>query len=515
MRGDFQVSYIKSILSNPNNATTPTIIPSTIVSLKIAAAFRYRPVELAAGHRRRARLRAPLPRLPAHRRPVPGVAYTAPYLALLLHIPLATEHLALVAFGALDFALGAGRRRPKDLSVSEQQKGGGGFEIGGGLRVNYKHLELKALVRLESLNASFTGVAALPGIASQYQPSNVTLDDRYIGILTTLAGCSEGGGVSLWGMPGKRSLLTRRLELTRSTQVGPRPEDGDSQGLARALPGPPPSPRAFVEMVFRAGHLGPHSVDLDLSETPHCSPENLAALFLRMPRLVRLTLERCGLRTLPRELGRLLDLQELQARAQPPRPGAAADLRPRVAEVPRPQPQRHRRLPQGYRPARPLRYLNLGSNRAIHLDPGLGRCHNLRVLKLGHNLLRELPGELGDLAQLQILEADHNHLRGLPEALGNLVDLRSLILAGNALDRLPEAIGELTCLRSLDVADNQLVALPDAFPRLAALKRLDLTGNRIRTAPPALALMPQLESVRIATAPTTPFPRRAPSWRQI
>ena len=186
VRGDFQVSYIKSILSNPNNATTPTIIPSTIVSLKIAAAFRYvlwnsplaTDVELDFGLRYLA--------FPLTGGQFPGVAYTAPYLALLLHIPLATEHLALVAFGALDFALGAGGDAPKDLSVSKQQKGGGGFEIGGGLRVNYKHLELKALVRLESLNASFTGVAALPGIASQYQPSNVTLDDRYIGILTTL-----------------------------------------------------------------------------------------------------------------------------------------------------------------------------------------------------------------------------------------------------------------------------------------------------------------------------------------
>jgi Leucine-rich repeat (LRR) protein len=106
-----------------------------------------------------------------------------------------------------------------------------------------------------------------------------------------------------------------------------------------------------------------------------------------------------------------------------------------------------------------LQYLDLSKNKLLELPPEIGELTNLQVLILSKNKITSLPTQIGMLQNLEILNINQNDLVALPPQLGNLRNLRNLDLWSNEIGVFPE---ELKYLKNLNVMDLRVVLIPDA-----------------------------------------------------
>jgi hypothetical protein len=152
--------------------------------------------------------------------------------------------------------------------------------------------------------------------------------------------------------------------------------------------------------------------------------------------LKALHLDRNALRSLPHEIEKLLDLEELTA----------------------------------------------GGNKLVTLPDGLRLTH-LRNLDLSSNQIQALPVNV-DLTALETVNLEHNQIRALPPDFKYLRRLVSLYMSDNRLESLPSPIDELVALKWLDVSKNSLASMPDGITQLH-LDFLDVGSNHLCFANPA------------------------------
>jgi len=130
----------------------------------------------------------------------------------------------------------------------------------------------------------------------------------------------------------------------------------------------------------------------------------------------------------------------------------------------------------------------------IHLDPG-----SLATLDLSGKTLTCLPTEVLQLRSLRVLILSENALTELPEEFGLLIELRTLDLGHNGLERMPKSFSQLRRLSDyLYLHDNRLTELEDSvFENLTELRYLNLSQNPLRCLPRSIAVLGNLEELRI------------------
>jgi len=92
-----------------------------------------------------------------------------------------------------------------------------------------------------------------------------------------------------------------------------------------------------------------------------------------------------------------------------------------------------------------LQELNLFSSGLIEIPAEIGNLVNLQVLYLAFNNITELPPEIGKLINLNKLEIYRDTLLySLPYEIGNLINLDTMYLVGNNFKTLPNSIVNLS-----------------------------------------------------------------------
>ncbi len=127
-----------------------------------------------------------------------------------------------------------------------------------------------------------------------------------------------------------------------------------------------------------------------------------------------------------------------------------------------------------------LRLLGLCGNHLRKLPKEFYQLHHLDTLDLSHNCFETLPGEFGQLSSLLILDLSQNEFAELFLDVGRLTLLGSLCLSRNRLKKLPSGIGCLTALFDLDLSFNELERLPTSLGDLSQLNYLNLSHNRLK-----------------------------------
>jgi len=173
-----------------------------------------------------------------------------------------------------------------------------------------------------------------------------------------------------------------------------------------------------------------------------------------------LDLTNLGLTTLPKEIGRFVNLQRL-------------DLASNKLST----------LPKEITLLAKLRRLYLRDNRFSALPLEITQLGNLQGLYLAGNNLTTLPKEIAQLKNLQRLYLTGNHLTTLPKEIGELGSLCVLQLAGNHLTTLPKEIGQLLSLETLHLSKNPLTPLPREIGQLHNLRLLYLDNTPCTTLP--------------------------------
>ena len=176
------------------------------------------------------------------------------------------------------------------------------------------------------------------------------------------------------------------------------------------------------------------------------TPEQLQKLLRDAKRLhwQALDLHRCGLETLPPELGNLPDLQFLD-------------------------------LENGYWSDKDkFKYANENSFSA--LPDSIGNLVNLKRLYLNHTPITALPDSIGNLANLQILWLTYLFcMTALPDSIGSLSNLQTLAVLNTPIITLPDSIKNLANLQCLYLIDTKITALPNSIGKLSHLNVINLS----------------------------------------
>ncbi|NDE82091.1 MAG: leucine-rich repeat domain-containing protein [Chlamydiia bacterium] len=96
-----------------------------------------------------------------------------------------------------------------------------------------------------------------------------------------------------------------------------------------------------------------------------------------------------------------------------------------------------------------LEDLNLNGNNLTKLPAAIGGLTNLRRLDLYRNQLTTIPGVIGSLTNLQKLDLGKNRLTTIPAEIRNLRNLQKLDLSRNRLTTIPAELERLTYLTLL------------------------------------------------------------------
>ena len=183
----------------------------------------------------------------------------------------------------------------------------------------------------------------------------------------------------------------------------------------------------------------------------------------------KLNLANNMLKTLPKEVGLLINLQELNL-------GFNHELN-------------YSKAFRMLSPLDSLKKLHLNSSQLKELSKEIQFLINLEELNLSSNLdlnyskTFRLLSSLDSLKKLILNGTKHHHssfykgLSELPKEIGLLVNLQELNLEFNKLKAIPEEIRLLVNLQCLNLSSNQLKEIPNGIGLLSNLKELNLSNN--------------------------------------
>ena len=200
--------------------------------------------------------------------------------------------------------------------------------------------------------------------------------------------------------------------------------------------------------------------------------------------LIRLSLSRNNLDSLPIEIGELIKLEELLLNNN-----------------------NLTNLPTSFGNLVSLTNLNLSVNKLTSLPSEIGSLTNIKELLLNNNKLINLPNNIGNLKNLVTIHLNINKLTSLPIEIRNLTNVKELLLYNNLLTALPKEIGQLTKLTKLNLQNNQLISLPIEIGNLLNLTELNLQRNQLKSVPCELANLNKLVTLNLSYNMLITFPK--------
>jgi len=214
-------------------------------------------------------------------------------------------------------------------------------------------------------------------------------------------------------------------------------------------------------------------------------------------RATRLVFSRNDLSDLPRELGQLQDLTQLNLHGN-----NLAYLRKEIGQLTNLTKldlsgNKLAALPREIGKLTKLNELNLSDNKLATLPRELYQIKDLVVLDLSANELTTLPPEIGQLTKLTRLNLSGNRLISLPKEIGLLTNLNYIDLSGNVLTTLPPEIGQIQHLKFLDLKSNNLSVVPAEIGNLVNLTQLNLRNNRLTSLPPEIGNLVNLDQLSL------------------
>ena len=98
-----------------------------------------------------------------------------------------------------------------------------------------------------------------------------------------------------------------------------------------------------------------------------------------------------------------------------------------------------------------LQELYLSDNQLTEIPKEIGNLSKLQILSLTYNGFTQIPKEIGNLFNLRILGLYKNKLKVIPKEIGNLSNLQELFLSDNKLTKIPKELGDLRNLQKLNL----------------------------------------------------------------
>ena len=123
-------------------------------------------------------------------------------------------------------------------------------------------------------------------------------------------------------------------------------------------------------------------------------------------------------------------------------------------------------LPREILKIKSLKNLALRRNNLENLPKNVGFLSNLEYLDLRLNSLKKLPRAIGLLLKLENLNLSSNNLVEIPDSIGELLMLKNLNLKNNKLRNLPECIVNLKNLEKLNLKANYWISVPEGVEKL-------------------------------------------------
>jgi leucine-rich repeat protein SHOC2 len=157
-------------------------------------------------------------------------------------------------------------------------------------------------------------------------------------------------------------------------------------------------------------------------------------------------------------------------------------------------------LPENIGNLQSLKTLHFPENKITSLPKSIGQMDSLLSLMLYQNEVRELPKEIFNAKNLIYLDFYYNHIKEIPEEIGNLQNLENLYASFNELSELPKSMESLTKLDRIYFHDNNLTYLPD-LGNLKELKILHLHNNQFTILPEWIYDFQKLEELTLSYNP--------------
>ena len=241
--------------------------------------------------------------------------------------------------------------------------------------------------------------------------------------------------------------------------------------------------RKYKSSSLNLYNLGLRTLPAEIADlAPHLTAVNMNGNdFGTLPReighlvnLTNLQAERCYITTVTDDIGKLTKLQTL----------SLADNAVRA-------------LPPEIGKCRALKHLDLRSNMLTALPPEVGQLNLLTGFYCRKNQIGQLPDTVRGWTSIEKIDLADNHLSSLPADLSGWRYLQGLYLDNNQLQALPLGLGAAADLRDLYLEHNQLTAMPDIFDRFTNLTALRVLDNPLGKLPDSLVKCRHLETLSL------------------
>jgi Leucine-rich repeat (LRR) protein len=145
-----------------------------------------------------------------------------------------------------------------------------------------------------------------------------------------------------------------------------------------------------------------------------------------------------------------------------------------------------------------LEELNIQFANIKAIPPEISHCAMLRTLQFSSCHVETIPDEIGSLVWLDYLDLNYNALTTIPDAITNLTGLSTLNLRCNSISKIPDKIGKLSLLTALDLSYNKLSTVPKSIGNLNRLPYLILDHNAITEIPQSLYSLGNIHGISLS-----------------
>ena len=149
-------------------------------------------------------------------------------------------------------------------------------------------------------------------------------------------------------------------------------------------------------------------------------------------------------------------------------------------------------LPKSFAELKQARYLIFYENAFEAIPEVLAGFKDLKHLDFYKNQISEIPDFVGEMENLQQLFLSFNKIEQIPDTLRNLKRLKYFYIHHNELHFIPKWITEMDSIERFGVGFNHLLDLPD-LSKMKALYEFDAEHNLLERFPWELVEKPEME----------------------